>query len=448
MDLKKLKTSQYNVCFQKTSEKVFFVYNTFSTALLQIDESLYNYLKQGHIPSIEEDSLALLKNKGFIVDIDCNGPLEYLHYYNRTRFGESAGFLKIVIIPTYQCNLSCAYCLQGKGEKTDTVPLADKLMATTDAEKIISFIKSKLEDPSHSVPLRKLHIIFHGGEPLIGFKICEFVADQTSRLASIHNLGLTFSMTTNLTLLRPEIVSFMKKYDVSLQVTIDGNETQHNARRHFKNKDGTYSLILQNLTDLVSQGLKKNIVIRINLDSETMNNAKEIIDEVREYSDDIYFGYLRTFKGINEGYASKCLDDACSALYDRKLSEIYQKNGLPIPASFGKKGPCSLNCENKFYIDPLLDVYKCELLIDQPRFSVGHLNDLGEFISLPEYYRQMSWGPDRFEKCINCALLPCCGGGCPAAEKDTSKKGILNATCQLSMESLVQHLENYLTRQL
>lgn len=437
------KTSRFNICFSKSTENKYYIYNTLTTALLQIDGLLFSSLEKGNIPELCADSFELLKPKGFIVSNNSNEAEEYLYYYNHTRFCESAGLLKLVIIPTYHCNLACAYCLQGKGEQTAAPSQTIKTMKIGDAEKIITFMQSRISYNTSEVPLRKISITFHGGEPLSAFKICKYIAENASRLASQYSLPLVFSMSSNLTLLSPDIISFIKKYDVNVQVTIDGNEAQHNARRHFSNKEGTYALIVRNLAALTDQGLKKNVVIRINLDSETVKNADEIIDGVRKYSDDIYFGYLHIFKGKNESYSSKCLNDSCYSVNEAKLAEIYKRYRLPIPASFGKKGPCSMNCENKFYIDPGLEIYKCELLINHPQYKTGYLNDNAKLINLPQYFRQMSWSPALFKKCLDCILLPCCAGGCPALGKDYYDEDILNAHCQFSIEELTKHLENY-----
>jgi uncharacterized protein len=443
--MSQLTVSKYNLCFQssKMQEQKFYVYNTFSTSLLQVDEKTHHSLNQGLIPELTNDLIKLLQDKGFLVNRHTNEAAEYLYYYNRTRFGESSATLKIVVIPTYLCNLSCAYCLQGKGEELVEKKRLPDRMDENGAEKILKFIENKIVNSSSTIPVRKVHLSFHGGEPLYAFRVCEYIAHKLKTLTNLYGIEFSSTMATNLTLLNQKIIDFIRAHDISVQVTIDGNKGQHDSRRFYNNKTGTYDLITKNLNLLVNQGLKKNVVIRLNIDSETIKNAAETMAEVRQFSDDIYFAALCTFSGKNDSYSSMCIDSSCSATQESKLAEIYKYNGLEVPSSFGKKGPCSLNCENKFYIDPSLNVYKCEILIDQPEYSVGTINDSGEITYSPEFYRQMNWGPDRFQKCLDCVILPCCAGGCPATGKDSQNGNIMNASCQYSRESLIEHLKNY-----
>jgi uncharacterized protein len=443
--MEKLSVSKFNICFKGLQEKGRFVYNTLSTSMLEIDDVIFNAISQMRIPDIPEESLNLLKDQGFLVQADADEAREYLYYYNRTRFGETSKILKIVVIPTYSCNLACGYCLQGKGEKNNLDEQASSRMDTKKADRILTFIENQISLPPTSIPVERLHISFHGGEPLVAFDICDYFADKVTAIGKAHNIKPAFTMASNLTLLNSNVLSFIKKNDVSVQVTIDGTKQQHDTRRRYRNGKGTYDIILQNMSMLVEQGLKDNIVIRLNIDSETIKSAAETMNQVRHFSDDIYFSALRPFKGKNESYRSKCLDSSCEVSQESFLAEIYQMNELETPASFGKKGPCSLNCENKYYVDPYLDVYKCELLIGQPEYRIGNIDESGTIRYSQEFYNQMSWGPDRFEKCVNCVLLPCCAGGCPATGVE-AEGNLMNAECQLGLETLVGHLRNYLKR--
>ncbi len=400
---------------------------------------MFNKLKNGSISDVDDTNFDLLHKKGFVIDKKFDETAAYLYYYNRTRFCDSVRNLNLVIVPTYNCNLACSYCLQGNIKKKDTINLED-------ATRIICFTRKYIENSLNRVPIQKLNITFHGGEPLLAFDICNIIAEQTTSIAQQYSIAVNYTMSSNLTLLNTSVIDFIKKYDIYIQASIDGNELQHDSRRMYRNKKGTYGIILHNLENLANNELKKNVIIRINLDNETIGSAESIINNVRKFSDDIYFAFLRNFKGKNDNYAGLCIADSeCASNFDITLSNIYKKYDLSVPATFGKKGPCSLNCENKYYIDCYLDVYKCELLLNQPEYRIGFLGENDEIVYLPEYYRQMSWTPEKFNKCMDCVTLPCCGGGCPAAKKEEYSGDIMNVDCQSPLEVMTQYLKNYVS---
>ena len=258
-------------------------------------------------------------------------------------------------------------------------------------------------------------------------------------------------MTSNLTLLDDTIISLMKKYNISTQISIDGTREQHDKRRITKNGKGTYDVIMNNLKKLKEAGLKENVVIRINLDRYNLMEAENILMTVRDYSNDIYFGFLDTYKGFNDCFSDNCVSsDILPSVISNELDQLIAKYDLVVPVHFGKKSPCAMNSENKFFVDCYLNVYKCELLLNQPEASIGRISDTGTLIYSSGFYTQMGRSPMAFAECMICKLLPACAGGCAAKPyiKDNKKDGIINKKhCEITEEQLLIYLQEYVNMQ-
>jgi uncharacterized protein len=435
------KFSCYNLLFEYSDTK--YIYNTLSTAIAEIDESTAYAINNNEITSIDGKYYKAMKSQHFIVDSRINEIEEYLYFYDRTRFGRSSKSLSINFIPSYNCNLACPYCLQGQNKENKSISLKD-------IDKILRFVESTIADSSkNDVPIQKLFIHFYGGEPMMQKESLFTFIKPVNEIVSKNNCHVYYSMTSNLTLLDDDMINLMKEYNICTQVSIDGTKYQHDLRRIYKNGSGTYDIILNNLRRLNKKGLKDCITIRLNIDRDNLKDAEEIMKSVRSYSDDVYFGFLDTFKGFNDSFLDCISNEVYPEIVSRKFNEIYKKYDCVIPQPFGKMSPCSLCSENKFFIDSSLNVYKCEMLLNQSVASVGYINDNGEFVPNAGFYHQMNHSPKMFTECQKCKLLPLCAGGCAGKAYISSNRndGILNEKyCMFTEESLIAYLKTYIEK--
>lgn len=435
------KVSYYNHLF--TVEKKFYLYNMLSTSIAEIEGYVFSALHDNRIDLLPDDIKEELLNEGFLVDYRADESLLYQFFYDSLRYGESAKNLAITFIPSYNCNLACPYCIQGNLKQVNKI--SDK-----ETSAVVNFIKNKILESRREIPIERLSISLYGGEPLMNKAELVLFCSLVNQIAKQENLDIAFDMTSNMTLLDDTMIALMEKHQISVQVSIDGTKELHDQRRIKKNGSGTYDIIISNLKLLVDRGLKKLITIRINIDSNNYPYAEEIFNAVTLYSDDIYFGFLTSFKGLNDDYSGCCLPTDCySSLTTKSLNDILQGHGYSVPQSFGKKAPCSINCRNKYFIDYKLDVYKCEMLLNHPECKVGTINYEGIFNPEPGYFEQLTYSPFNYEECKICKLLPACGGGCPAKEYiDSGKEDgkILMKNCLIDEESLNVFLSDYVHR--
>jgi uncharacterized protein len=103
-----------------------------------------------------------------------------------------------------------------------------------------------------------LDIVFHGGEPLL--HSAEWFDDACSfALEKANELGkkVSFSMQSNLTILRDAHVEVFKKYGLSIGVSLDGDKETHNSMR------GLFSITATNIFKLQEMNLFSGVIVVI-----------------------------------------------------------------------------------------------------------------------------------------------------------------------------------------
>ena len=436
-----LKQSQYNRFFEYNGVK--YAYNLLTTSLIQLDDSCDIALERHDIESLPDEAKELLIEEGFLVDINCNEVEEFRYYYDHARFCSTSDVLAVTFIPTYNCNLRCPYCYEGQSK-------SEKKIAMEEIDSVLLFIENRINECREDIPIRVLDIQLYGGEPLLCKKELVYFCDRVSHIAEKEGIKTQFSMVSNLTLLDDDIINLIRQNDIYVQVSIDGNKTEHDKRRIWANGKGSFDQIINNLERLLAAGLKKNVIIRLNSDLGSIQELCSQFRSLTKYSSDIYFGILTSYKGCNDGFEN-CIDSAVAEkLLSEKADPIYKELGLPIPQRFGKKGPCSLNSENKYMIDCNLDVYKCDLLINHRECRIGYITKDGKLHIEGNFYKQMGHSPFNSQKCVQCNLLPQCAGGCPALVYLNSGKrdGTIDYyDCSFSNEKLDTVLKSFVQNQ-
>lgn len=121
---------------------------------------------------------------------------------------------------TEQCNLRCTYCCYSGGYVNNRTH-STKAMGADDIDSIFTFIDTLSPD-------REIRISFYGGEPLLNYQLVKYAVNT-----GYDRWGdrVTFSISTNGTLLTPHVIDWLVANDVELAVSIDGTEQYHDEHR-------------------------------------------------------------------------------------------------------------------------------------------------------------------------------------------------------------------------
>jgi uncharacterized protein len=156
------------------------------------------------------------------------------------------------------CNLNCSYChMYNMGD--NTYKNQPKFLSD---ENIIAF-SEKLKNYSKKHKIENVFIAFHGGEPLLIAK-STFIFYVETILNHNKHLNITFIIQTNGVLLNNEWAEILKKYNVNVGISLDGDKKVNDTYRVKHNGKGSYDEIISNLIEIDSHEVVKGIISVVN----------------------------------------------------------------------------------------------------------------------------------------------------------------------------------------
>lgn len=142
---------------------------------------------------------------------------------------------------TQSCNLRCIYCYGDGGEYG-----TGGSMDTTTAKQAVDWLISK------SGKMKKIHIGFFGGEPFLNFPLMQKIVEYAKDQAQAAQKEVSFYVTTNGTLLDDEKILFLKKHQITVQVSFDGPKEIQDAQRPYANGQGSYEDLVPKIKILLA----------------------------------------------------------------------------------------------------------------------------------------------------------------------------------------------------
>ena len=124
----------------------------------------------------------------------------------------------LVLNVAESCNLGCTYCFADEGDYSTGATM----MEVETAKRSLEFLFRE------SGEAQRLHVTLFGGEPLMNFSVLREAVTYGEELAAKHGKQLDFTMTTNATLLKPDVTAFFQEHRIGLTVhrlseTLDGD---------------------------------------------------------------------------------------------------------------------------------------------------------------------------------------------------------------------------------
>src|SRR5688500_5393609 len=172
-----------------------------------------------------------------------------------------------VVNVTNQCNLACTYCYEyGEDKIVDTENgQQPKFMTEDTAREAIEFaLRESRENP-------RAHITFFGGETLMNFPVLKSTIAYARRRAAEVGKEVDFSLTTNATLLRPDVIEFLVTERVGVTISIDGPEELQNKFRVFNNGTGSYAIAAPKIKALLARHRSRPVGARVTLTRQTLD---------------------------------------------------------------------------------------------------------------------------------------------------------------------------------
>lgn len=421
-----MRTSRFNV-YHPGPARVG-VFNALSGRWTTFGPAAGRALQQGRAAALLPGDRRRALEIGALVPDDLDEHARYAQVYRQASQDRST--LGLVCVLTWACNLRCPYCFE-RG-----LDGAREALAGARLEALLQAARAQCEQ-DHS---QHLAVMLFGGEPLLMPEACERLLSELAGWCHATGRRFTGSLSTNGTLLDVERVRRLAPYLAVAQVTFDGPRDVHDTLRVPPNGQGTYDHILQAIHRLLAAGVAVNV--RLQASAATRARLPEL---VRALADAGLVGHPRvrfTLAALQRFGCRTC------SLGDDLLepgSEVWTQiqasapDLLPAPTPVAQILPCMMS-GNHLCVAPDGALYKCITEVGRAERAVGHLSAGGRFEFDAQHAEFMARDPLSFECCRACALLPLCGGGCPAAARSASGTW-LQPDCE-GRELLQRRLDN------
>jgi uncharacterized protein len=144
--------------------------------------------------------------------------------------------------------MGCSYCF----EKDVPIYQNPNRLSVEQADETLEWFFRHQEGPA-------AHVQLYGGEPTLNWNVLQHVVARMEAWAAENGKELTKYMITNGTLLDPERIAWLKAHEVTVQVSVDGDEATHDRFRLFKSGKPTLGVIKPNIAELARQEADFNL---------------------------------------------------------------------------------------------------------------------------------------------------------------------------------------------
>jgi uncharacterized protein len=175
----------------------------------------------------------------------------------------------LVLEVAQDCNLRCGYCY-AEGGTYGSTPC---LLTPAKSRQAVRYLLDNSGDQAH------VTLIFFGGEPLLNMPAIRAATSEAISYGGKIGKKVHFSLTTNGTLLNPEIVAFLHRNRVSVAVSMDGPRRVHDRNRPDENGNGTYTEIVSRLGMLL-KGSPVPVAARVTLEPDQWDGIVEVYDHL------------------------------------------------------------------------------------------------------------------------------------------------------------------------
>jgi uncharacterized protein len=325
----------------------------------------------------------------------------------------------LVLNVTNQCNLSCAYCYEyGEDRIVETKGGdAPKFMTDETARKSVDFMLRE------SGVNRVAHLTFFGGETLLNFPVLKRTVAYARERAQELGKVVDFSLTTNATLLRPEILDFLLGNDVGITISMDGPKEVQDRFRVFPGGAGSYDVVLPKVKELLRRHRGRPVGARVTLTSAGLDVRaifRHLTEEVGFH--EVGFAPVTTaprrshalaeggLDAMLEQFRELAFDFRDCALEDRPHAFSNVKDTLAeIHKGVAKAWPCGAGL-GLMGVSTGGEVALCHRFAGSPEHGLGHVRD-GIDRERQAAFLEAHHIAEKTD-CHRCWARPLCAGGC------------------------------------
>ena len=423
-----MKTSRYNVIYSQ--ESGYILYNTYTCQTLYLSSELAEILSEydtciDDLSSLHPSFFKALVDGGFVIHNNVD-EIEAVEQLRLDSLADPSQY-HLTINPTLDCNFHCWYCYESK--------VKDSEMSPRNIKSTISLIDNILcKNPQ----LKRFHLYFFGGEPLLKFnEVIKPVLKAFSKKTKGRDIFRTVQITTNGALLNDEMLSFFKNCGIftAFQITFDGYGDNHNKSRFSKIHPKSYQLLIKNVKKLLEKEIF--VTVRVNYTHKNAEDLIRILDEFKDCSEEerkrIIYTPVRIWQDATNAVTKRACDNISINKSDCIVTAISNEsikyaaslgmNVMPINSIDSVRNPCKHSYVNAASINYNGDVFKCCARAFNDDNREGILKTDGTIEWKDDLNSRIFRKRTDFNHvCKECILFPVCGGGCVQTFKDFNEE--------------------------
>jgi uncharacterized protein len=311
-----------------------------------------------------------------------------------------------------KCNLGCTYCYAQQGEFGG----AGKNMPLEEATRAVELLVNGAAKDA------KLNLAFLGGEPLVNRDVLQATTRHAAELAERSGNPITFSITTNGTLLTEADAEFLEAHGFAVTISLDGPRETHNLLRPFKSGNGSFDAILQRIRPLLARQHRMQVSARVTVTPANLELRRTLDEFIGLGFHSVGFSPMLSSPTGNgemqrddlEVMLGQMID--CGREFERRtlngarypfanmtnaMREIQRGTHRPYPCGAGA-GYLGVSADGK--------LSACHRFVGDEAGAMGTLNDGVDRTRQAEWLAQRH--VHRQEPCRSCWARYLCGGGC------------------------------------
>lgn len=324
----------------------------------------------------------------------------------------------MVLNVTSKCNLACTYCYEyGEDRVVEPTKPMPRFMDDTTARQSVDFLFQQ------SGENRVIYLNFFGGETLLNFPVLQRTLAYARERGAESGKRVESSITTNGTLLKPEIIEWLAENDVTVTISIDGPKEVQDQFRVFHSGKGSYDIMLPKVKELLQRHTSRPIGARVTLTRDNLDVEgifRHLTEEVgfqevgfapvttspgRDHAigDDGYGRMLGQFQNLARDFLEAAVEGRYHGFSNIKetLEEIHKgvSKAYPCGAGLGLMGVATDG-----------DVALCHRFAGSDDHRIGSVHDGIDADRQAEFMdrHHVAHKTD----CSRCWARPLCSGGC------------------------------------
>lgn len=341
------------------------------------------------------------------------------------------------------CNFACSYCISSSMiNATYRRHNPFKLMGVEIAKKSLDSFLDILRRNGKN----QAYINFGGGEPLLNWlTIKEVLLYCEEKYAK--EFQFSFTINTNLSLIKPEMIAFFKQHTVKIASSLDGLAMANNVVRKFKSGKGTFKDILIGIDTLSTNNYPLTGFAMTVTEKNFHLLDEKIIDFCLKYNFfdlrmDLDVIHMLTIpvetaveKIISMRKLAKSAGISLTGFWERP-AENFNNSVLSKYIAF-----CGGVAGRSICVNPIGEIFLCGYSAKQ----IANFN-LGDIKLNDSYYNIIAERmAGEIQRCIGCPIEGQCIGGCYISEEfnDLNNNAALNYNCSLYRRMTIELLKEF-----